>query len=688
MKKHIFIAIIFTLLISNSWAQSDKTKLKVKKLPDVINTNHEELCPVISGDGKTLYFVRVNFKDTLVRGKKIEIFDKQKIWVSTRTADSSDDWSKADSLLSPVNNGQHNVVCGTNYDGTVLFLSNAYEREKVNNRFEGMKPGISVSFQSKQTKEWSIPKTIPLDFGVQKLHPTGHFYYHVVDGGKHLFVSLHDGKKKNSHHGEEDIYYFTLLSDSTFSEEYQKLFTEEIKNLSEEEFKGLVEKYTSHLKYGNPINLGNVINSQTYETAPFLSKDGLKLYFTRHDETAHEDNNYKGNSHIYVAERTSTEDWAAWKQPIEVYNQFKLYKGEDADEEGLNSKNFDAYLVLHDRKDKKEGFDYGFFSSARTSSTKDKSKDFARADIYEFDIVEPEPIDLIVRVFDKNTSKPLNAKVDLKTPKQAKIEKNESKNTWEYQFTDEDYGKYEAFASTAGYKSASSTLDVNSKKTVDSLYLEPEMIFTGGGGDTTEQGLFYEGILFAFDKPNRLTKPSISDIDKTEQSKLDSLVKIMQQDSAYKVILGGYTDYIGLYERNLELSKRRVDAVKFYLMSKRIDTSRVFAIYNSEDFHFVPTDTTINAKATLDANLELRKDLTNKLDSVTTDFGLKIDETAHKSDVLDEKGTDDLSRALSRRVVVEAIATDITKENYQDKDRQRNRDHTKHKVFFERNKQK
>lgn len=402
MKKYSLIIILGILLGYEGFCQNTELpkKIRVTKLSNAINSNAEELGPILSGDGQTLYFIRYSNAETL-----------QDIYMSKK--DKNGAWQKATKLPEPVNNKQHNVVCGTNYDGSVLYLSNAYDSKKTKNRYEGMTPGISVSFR--EGDDWSYPITIQLSgLDEQYLSKSSHFYYHVHDGGKHVLISFHDTGNKTSSVGEEDIYYCTLEG-AEVGEEYKKLFQDDNTTISDAQFKGLVQKYASSLTYKVIKSLGQEgnINTESYETAPLLSKDRKTLYFTRHDPTSHkkaqEDTSaFSSNTHIYKITRKDAENWDTWDKPEKLYED--LDPTEDS-EGNLNDTNFDAYLTFEEmkapeiRENKDEiVLERGYFASSRKGTTGSKGDDLkgVKADIYQFEIVQPIPFnaDLIVNVLD------------------------------------------------------------------------------------------------------------------------------------------------------------------------------------------------------------------------------------------------------------------------------------------------
>ncbi len=77
------------------------------------------------------------------------------------------------------------------------------------------------------------------------------------------------------------------------------------------------------------------------------------------------------------------------------------------------------------------------------------------------------------------------------------------------------------------------------------------------------------GIFFEFGKAT--LKPE-------SNAKLDEVVDIINQYPDYNLRLGGHTDNVGSDENNHKLSQARVDAVKFYLISKGINEERLDAM--------------------------------------------------------------------------------------------------------------
>jgi outer membrane protein OmpA-like peptidoglycan-associated protein len=56
---------------------------------------------------------------------------------------------------------------------------------------------------------------------------------------------------------------------------------------------------------------------------------------------------------------------------------------------------------------------------------------------------------------------------------------------------------------------------------------------------------------------------------------LDQIVNLLREDTSLKLSIQGHTDNVGSKAANLDLSKRRADAVKAALVSRGIDAGRL-----------------------------------------------------------------------------------------------------------------
>lgn len=214
--------ILYCFIFSAAWgagAQELQFSQPVK-LGQEVNSDDEELAPMLSPDGQTLYFTRA-FHSKNTGGK----YAGTDIWISRK--DANGNWTPAVNAGKPWNNKRSNAVIGISADGSTVYLSNAY-----NNR-------SGISFSKLVAGKWTKPEFIPVpginrdDFVSVYVHPSTDV----------MVISM---KGKGSY-GEEDLY--VSLKDSLGN-------------------------------WNQPRNLGPSINTSGFEISPFLTLDKRRLYFS------------------------------------------------------------------------------------------------------------------------------------------------------------------------------------------------------------------------------------------------------------------------------------------------------------------------------------------------------------------------------------------------------------------------
>ncbi len=216
-----------------------------------VNTKFEEVAPIITPDGKTLFFTRDGHE--LNAGK----YKKQDVWFSTQNGDGT--WAEAINLQSPINNENDNAATAISVDGKTVYLINVYLSDGT------AKKGLSKS--TKKNKEWQFPKEVKI-YDFKNLMSTNEFS--ISPNGKVLVMSC----QRNDSKGEKDLYVSFWNKDDTWTK---------------------------------PLNMGS-INSAETETAPFIAADSKVLYFSSKGFPGF------GNNDIFLTRRLDS-TWTNWSEP-------------------------------------------------------------------------------------------------------------------------------------------------------------------------------------------------------------------------------------------------------------------------------------------------------------------------------------------------------------------------------------
>ena len=285
----IFNTVILSFCLATAVAQPSYT---VERLHDKINTQEfDEITPIISTDGHTLYFTRCgsgDFNKTIwIDGqdasKDMSLHDLEyhlksiyseiagrPISNAIRSDFNQDIWyaetieKQFDHLMhpgTPLNNALPNSICSLTPDPNAFVVVNQFSKEG------GMSKGFSIVKQN-QDGTWSDP--IPMDIeGYEVLSAS--ISLTMGSDGQVLILSL-PGRDS---YGDNDLY---------------------------------ISFKTGENKWSKPKNMGNKINSSVREITPHLSADGKELYFAS--------NRYPsvgGLDLFYVARVCDT--WENWSEP-------------------------------------------------------------------------------------------------------------------------------------------------------------------------------------------------------------------------------------------------------------------------------------------------------------------------------------------------------------------------------------
>ncbi|MBK9508393.1 MAG: OmpA family protein [Cytophagaceae bacterium] len=269
-----------------------------------INSKFGEVAPLVSPDGKNLYFTRLNHPENFTQksGKNERANEiQQDIWVSKLSKNGM--WEQAQNIGEPLNNPQNNAAATISADGKSLFVLNVY---LPNGRFVA---GLSKA--TLKNKKWELPKQIrindfqALEYYDEKLKlKTTVTEYAISSDEKYLIMGL----KRNETYGDKDLYVSFKNNDESYS---------------------------------RPVNLGSIINSAGNEGSPFLAADNKTLYFNSNGHPAY------GDADIFVTTRLD-DTWTNWSEPINLGPV-------------INSPEWDGYITIP------ASGEYAYFSSSKNS---------------------------------------------------------------------------------------------------------------------------------------------------------------------------------------------------------------------------------------------------------------------------------------------------------------------------------
>jgi OmpA-OmpF porin, OOP family len=267
----------------------------IESLDKNVNSEYKELNPVLSPDGKTLYFSRANHPENTGG-----VNDNEDIWYSQLDADGK--WQLAKNLGPQFNTSEANTlnaIQAISPDGKSAIMLIGSKGDK----------GEGISISSNLKGEWSKPVLLKI---TNQYNLSDKANYFLSNNRLTMLMAV---QRKDSR-GDRDLYVSFMQPDSSWSE---------------------------------PLNLGPVVNTAAEESSPFLDTDNKTLYFSSKGFSGY------GGSDIYVTRRLD-ESWTNWSDPenmgpainspledlffnIPVSGEYAYYS------RGLNENNTDIFRV-------------------------------------------------------------------------------------------------------------------------------------------------------------------------------------------------------------------------------------------------------------------------------------------------------------------------------------------------------
>jgi outer membrane protein OmpA-like peptidoglycan-associated protein len=231
---------------------------KKENLGPNINSEFEEVIPLISQDGKKLYFTRKGHPDNIGKDKKDDI------WYSEM--DENGNWIPARIMESPLNNDGFNSVISVSPDGNSLLVMNTYSPDGKS------LIGGGISISNRTTDGWEVPKKINIE-NFYNTHARN-FSEYCLNSDKNVIIMT---VQRNDSYGEKDL-YISFKNGNSFT---------------------------------TPKHLGPVLNTYKNEVSPFLASDNTTLYFSSHGHPGY------GNADVFLSRRLDS-TWMNWSEPINL----------------------------------------------------------------------------------------------------------------------------------------------------------------------------------------------------------------------------------------------------------------------------------------------------------------------------------------------------------------------------------
>lgn len=514
---------------SGAIVSTDKVVFKGKSqnMGEAINSFGSEIAPLVTPDGKTLYFTRKNHV-----GNTGTIMNDD-VWISNFDGTN---WSTAVNAGGPINNDANNYVVGISMDGEMLTLANTYHP------IEESRIGIAQTWKSSYGS-WVFPKNL-ITPGVL----THNLYaeYFMNSDRTVLLLAL----ERADSYGMKDIYV-------SFS--------------------------TNQIEWSDPINVGKDINTASNEMAPFLASDGKTIFFSSNGLPGY------GDQDVYVAVRLDS-TWQNWTKPENIGSMVNS-KGFDAyftipdtadyayfSSTGNNLLNADLYRIpLKEIKEIEDSVVADLLEAKLDPVTTIDSMGnvvvvsepdvvLFEEEVYvptkeELNVVLTNEILLWGTIYDATTNIPINADMNftLNDYEADPIALATLNNTYRIKVTDSV--NYRVSIIREGYLPLETTINIEDFRTQKVKRVDFHLTPLRKGEKIILDNLY-------FDANKSIIKPESFE-------ELNRLYEFLKANPGTTIEIGGHTNGLCSESYCEKLSLNRANAVREYLINKGIDAIRI-----------------------------------------------------------------------------------------------------------------
>ena len=555
MKKNL-IGLILLIVSTSLSAQEFAPRYELVKLDKEVNTHYHEAAPIISQDGKKLYFFVHNHPENTF-GKE----GSDDVWMSTLS--EKGEWGPAKHLGAPFNIHHSNQVFSALPDGS-LFIKGGRGKDSK---------GFSI-VTGNSIKELEVPGFKELNkgkfYGASISSDARHmiiFFGTTPQGPRSgLYVSNLEAngnwttpKKLNISLKDDDFGPFISFDDKT-------LYFASDRNVPGRRGKADIYKVTrlddSWQNWSTPVNMGSPINTGADEFYFCIDKEG-HIFNSRANSTLD-----GGNLDIFKLIPRDIKIMVTGT----VYNeksQQPIPANVVVTAAGKEPKNLKASAAGKFETRIPEVTAYTVNASQAGFLPKDLSLTLPAGlgnDTTIFVEIYLTPIAkkllLAGTVYDSKTNTPITAKVDAVLKNDRKVNFKMTATSGKYEQEIKAFGTYRLTASAEGYLNAtdsSEVVDEENTPVIKDLYLQP-----------IEVGLTVrlKNIYFDFDKTTLKSESFVE---------LNKVVEFLKSNPSVEIEISGHTDSKGSDDYNQNLSQGRSQSVVDYIISQGIEGYRLTA---------------------------------------------------------------------------------------------------------------